>query len=271
LEVLSKSGFSVRDAGSDKKGGRNDLVQNLGTYKDICNTMQKFITAIKTELSKKHGTFIDDSRAALWVRDILLYGKPSTRFINPTNNIVLKFEDISAANQMAFLKFLINFAYLLFGCEVQRNPASLITHQMALDLIIAGKMTWEKAIADPANANNCGGGALPMTMGSYKKEKLTNDDLEKKSSKSASAPVGTARLIHQRYNVFSIKKWVYEGKASGTSPSKHRHIKEFIKREHAIVRDWIFFKSKQKGVSEKEFNLENEVRESLKIWYPQAK
>jgi hypothetical protein len=254
-----------------KKFGRNDLVENLSTYKNIYGTMKKFIDRITEALAKKNGTSVSDYEMAFWIRDILLYGKPVIQFTNVNNNANLKFEDIPNSDQKIFLKFLINFAYLLFGCEIQRNPACLIIHQMALDLIIARKMTWENAIADPQYENHCGGGALPMTMGSYKKEKLPSST-EKKVPKESSLPVATARMMHQRYNLFSVKKWTYEGNSSSTSPSKHGHIKEFIKREHGIVRDWILFKSEQKKHMNKDFNLEKEIGDSLqKEWYPSKK
>lgn len=51
--------------------------------------------------------------------------------------------------------------YLLFGCEVIKNPAALIHHNMALDLIEAEQLNWED-LAE--NAPMLGGGAIQKAM-----------------------------------------------------------------------------------------------------------
>jgi hypothetical protein len=244
-----------------KNCGRNEMVLNVDTYKKINDQIGLFTNKIKSSPGKNDGGLISDAIIATWVRNILLSGKPTTFRVIPNTRRKLDFDDFPNEYKELFLKFLISFTYLIFVCEVQRHPSSLIIHQMVLDLIESNKMTWQQAIADPKFVNSFGGGAMPMTMSKYAVE----DDKRKSST-----PVANARLIHERFNCYATKKWMHEGEpSSSTSLQKKTEIAAFIKRERNVVKRWSSLKEEENKHKGTEFELNREISVSIKTkWYP---
>lgn len=208
------------------KGARNDQVSNLETYGRINSELIDLRVLINRDLKIK----LNDGLIATWIREIVIKGEPARclLFLGPDGGQI-GFNNIPNNLKNRFLKFLINLSYLLLGCEVQRNPASLVIHQMALDLIEAGELTWTQALSDNANEKNFGGGAMPMTMGGYKKVD---------GKKATAHPVSCARALHDHYGLFAVKPWRYDGESSRETANN----KELLKRENHLVKHWFSFK-----------------------------
>lgn len=232
------------------KGARNDQVNNLETYARINTTLLELKKNINNNL--KDIPKINDPLIARWIREIANQGKlTSKRTVAGQNET--SFENIPEEFKKIFLKFIVNFSYLLLGCEVQRNPASLVIHQMALDLIDEKQLTWTQAISDSENEKNFGGGAIPMTMGGYKKI----DD-----EKATAHPVSCARALHTYYGNFAVKSWRYDGEDSTKKPNNM----ELVKRESQLVISWLtFYKLHDKPLEEKITAIEQAINTR---WYP---
>lgn len=247
---------------------RTDIVINLETYKGIHTALNDFKVNINHDM--KDRPKISDALVAAWVRDILLTGTPSTPRVKTKGlaELTTKFEDIPPRFQKTFLKFLVNLTYLLFGCEAQRNPSSLIIHQMMLELIEAKELTWTQAIANQALANNCGGGEMPMSMGKY----VSGKNAKGGDIKVSSEPVSCARTLHRYYGLFALKPWRYDGKGTkDNSPDTQdfKHTCELVRRENAIVKKWFALKKlDDKPTEEKIQAIQTTIEEK---WYPRPK
>ena len=82
---------------------------------------------------------VDDVDIAFWIRGIIS-GKSIVQngaLVCCDNISVLAINQFEKLTEKMIAK-LIKITYLLFGSEVMRNPASLIHHQMIIDLIIMG-------------------------------------------------------------------------------------------------------------------------------------
>lgn len=242
------------------KGARNDLVINLETYARINEDLNNQRQKINKSLEKLKITSLDDSIIACWIRDILTTSTPKHCSFSATGE-VLKFSKIPSKYQGAFLKLLLNLTYLLFGCEVQRNPASLICHQMMLDLIRSTNkdyhLSWTKALSDRENEKNFGGGAMPMSMGAYKK----NDD-----KKASAHPVPSARVLQKHYGLFAVHAWRYDGEQASESITNKEHntTRELIARERNLVERWLA----DKGLADKPIDEQiDAVEQQVSKWY----
>ena len=67
------------------------------------------------------------------------------------------------AHRESLLKLAVAFITLFFGVEGERNPASFITHQMILDLVISGK-SWKTVLTNSNIDDGYIGGLAAMTM-----------------------------------------------------------------------------------------------------------
>lgn len=95
--------------------------------------------------------------------------------------------------------------YLLFGCEVIKNPAALIHHNMALDLLSAGKMKWGEDMID----------ITPMlSSGSIKK----------------------AMALNEHYTNFMPHPYLYQEKNDFSFKD------QLVRREARITENWLELK-----------------------------
>lgn len=104
--------------------------------------------------------------------------------------------------------------YLLFGCEVIKNPAALIHNNMVLDLVNAGRLSWDEAAVEK----------IPMSEAKIIKQ---------------------AVKLNSFYTDFTPHKYSYDGKYGDVEISD---VATLIEREGAIVKEWLQLKLGQ-GVS----------------------
>jgi hypothetical protein len=161
------------------KGKRKDETLELGGYKVVYEIIEK----IKFNLNKYIDRKVTDKDIAFWIRSII-----NGKLIVQDGALVRSDKSVLAINQFKKLPDkmvaqLIKITYLLFGSEVMRNPASLIHHQMMIDLILDGMMTWKEAL------NGDDGGEMPMSM------------------KNA---VASARILHKRFLPYMPHPYYYD-------------------------------------------------------------
>lgn len=97
--------------------GREDWVDNAGSYQSIYSKINKF----KQYFNHVYPNLgIDDTDFAIWIRQIA-NAQPLSKV--DTNECQLKISDRENLKD-----FLVGLTYLLMGCEVTRNPASLPIH-----------------------------------------------------------------------------------------------------------------------------------------------
>ena len=127
------------------------------------------------------------------------------------------------------LKDLAKITYLIFGCEVVRNPAALIYNHMALDLIKGEIISWEEAlnseIRKKGDKNEADGGMMPMTM------KLA---------------VLAARNLHNQYGKFLPTEYSYDRHLQKTS-----RYEELLEREYNLIFQWTYNKNPDKWLYKK--------------------
>lgn len=117
-------------------GSRTDYVEietqgNSGAYKNIAMTIEN----IKQKLN------ITDKQIAQWIR----------KTFKGEAEIYASLESIKAGQKEELGEFITALTYLLFSTEAVRNPASLIIHQMMLDLITQNKLTFLSAFTHLEN------------------------------------------------------------------------------------------------------------------------
>lgn len=119
---------------------------------------------------------------------------------------------------------LIKITYLLFGSEVMRNPASLIHHQMMIDLIIDGIMTWKDALHSKRK---------PKIK---KKNKQESDGGE--MPKSMKEAVASARILHNRFLPYMPHPYYYDPLEAADDDNAAAREGELLDRENAIYEKW---------------------------------
>lgn len=182
---------------------RSALVDNGGNYKEIYDELLK----ITNEL-RKHHLPCDGAILASTLRD-LLQGKTDT-------DILLKLpEEI----REYVIERLSTITYLLFGCEVARNPASLIIHQMALDLVIAKKTTWHALLAASPPY-------LPMAAG---------DSIERAREMNL--------FFTQFNNNVAYYTYDYSKEFDACKKNNFSSMNLLYQAETRLIRDWLKFKN----------------------------
>lgn len=216
---------------------RTDLVLRLGSYADI----DKMIDDIKQNYSS-----VNDAKIAELVKENL------SRF-SPTAPIAIDQE----------VKDFVNaFTYLLFGPEVVRNPASLITHQMMLDLIIDAKK-------DDGTAAYC-----------WKNFLAGESPLMPMAPKGATQ---AARVIS--FKLKSYVPWSYQypgpgsdGKEAASNATSGRgnegsgaktSSQQLLKSEGNLLENWLKLKKYKQLESEKDrtIAIAKFLIEQIKSWY----
>lgn len=120
--------------------GRNDLVFDLENYPAIAKKIKNILIKVNFYLNNAKQKPISDAEIAQALRNILNSDPMPLSYVEKKQEKEILLPD---EIKKPLFRFLSNLAYLLFSTEVARNPASLIIHQMMLDLIIAGKRSFE--------------------------------------------------------------------------------------------------------------------------------
>jgi len=194
------------------KGKRNDETLELGGYKVVYNNIEE----IKLNLNKYEDRKVTDGDIAFWIRSII-----NGKSIVQDGALVCSDKSVLAINQFKkltemMIAQLIKITYLLFGSEVMRNPASLIHHQMMIDLILDGTITWKDALDSELTweAPYCyDGGEMPMSM------------------KEA---VASARILHKRFLPYMPHPYYYDPLEVVAAAKEG----ELLHRENAIYDNW---------------------------------
>ena len=234
------------------KGNRKDETLELGGY----TTVNELIEAIKNNLNKNRvEAYLDvtDGDIASWIRSII-NGKP----IVQNGALVCRDENVPAINQFKkltdkMIAQLIKITYLLFGSEVMRNPASLIHHQMMIDLILVNKMTWKDAL--------------------HSKRKIKIKKTEKEESDGGEMPmsmkeaVPSARILHNRFLPFMPYPYYYDPLEADDDDNAARED-ELLDREHAIYEKWFTDYMKMPNrITLFEDTDKQVLSEAVKRWY----
>ncbi len=181
--------------------GRKDLVEGLGSYDKV----YELIKQIKSHCSKE-GAAITDETIAQWLRNIF-QGTVPTFNSSKIDTLLLQHK-------------LQSITYLLFGCEVTRNPAMGVINQMLLDLILAKQMTFAEAFVGSDAADN----------------HLKQPKLMPMSPKGA---VAVARTLHAAYKEAMPHPYQYPGITDSDQRSSTFNHEDMIKYEAQIVRSWL--------------------------------
>lgn len=181
--------------------GRKDLVEGLGSYDKV----YELIKQIKNYGTQK-AMCISDETIAQWLRSIF-QGNTPTLSGRKMDILVLQHK-------------LQSLVYLLFGCEVTRNPAMGVINHMLLDLILAKQMTFAEAFVGSDAADNC----------------LNQPRLMPMSPKGA---VAVARALHTSYKDVMPYPYQYPGVVDNEQRSATFNREDMIKYEAQIVRSWI--------------------------------
>lgn len=200
-------------------GKRNDETLELAGY----NVVYDLITWMKKNLNEhrveERYLEVTDKVIASWIRDII---EDKDVVLTRNDGTVVEIKKFKKLTDMMVAQ-LIKITYLLFGSEVMRNPASLIHHQMMIDLILDGMMTWKDALDSKrkikikkTNKVESDGGEMPMSM------------------KEA---VASARILHKRFLPFIPHPYYYDPLEDDDAAAAARE-EELRRRENAIYEKW---------------------------------
>ena len=238
-------------------GGRKDLVINLANYENIYLELREKTSLISNILTEAGEKPIHVKDSAHWILAILMHDSEKVLTTQEGEKIQLRRRD-----EEKILKFLINLTYLIFGCEVARNPSALIIHVMMLQLIANNQLSWQGALNKKVKTGQgtvthhtrhiqYGGGEMPMSMGSYEEEHTGED---KKTKKKRGEPVLCARMLQDHYGTFAIKSYRYPGNRLPDSDEAQGKINELAKREKSLVNKWLI------AVKKSDHNIKKEIQ-----------
>jgi hypothetical protein len=211
--------------------GREDWVDNAGSYQSIYSKINKF----KQYFNHVYPNLgIKDADFAIWIRQIA-NAQPLSKV--DTNECHLE-----VSERESLKEFLVGLTYLLLGCEVTRNPASLPIHQMMLDLIIAGGLTWEDAFTNNnVESKEIKGGRMPM---------------------SPDGAIAAGRKLHSIFNSYLLHYYSYDGT---NKTAKEYTIKDMIERESYILDGWWKYIIKGSSLANIE-DIKRKIEQSMKGW-----
>jgi len=119
---------------------RTEVVKDVGTYATVAEEMGNLLKLINEDLYRifrNYHTEVCDADLASWIRAVF-DGESLDRlwvvYVDAEDDEYLPALDASLMDDVK--SRLVSWTYLLFGCEVARNPAALLQHHMMLDLII---------------------------------------------------------------------------------------------------------------------------------------
>lgn len=205
-----------------KHGSRTDLVENLANYKEIADTLTTLRENINKKLAAAHQSKIGDRALAKAIKSIV-QGEGFSQLLRIDGTVA----PLEPGDFKVLRKHLVNLTYLLFGTEAVRNPSALVLHPLLLDLVIDGTMSWKKALSHAEYETQYGGGMMPMSMGSYKKEGS--------DKKQTAEPVPCARALQDAYA--DVLPWAY--RYPGEAQKNEEKTSELIRREEALAKTWV--------------------------------
>lgn len=207
--------------------GRMDMVLGLGNYEDV----YAYINDIKLYFAEI-GKPIQDKNIAEWMISILNGNLPELATVS---------ED-----KIEILGKLQAITYLIFGCEVARNPAMLIINCMLLDLIRhSDKWTFEEALVG-RNTNGRLNSLRRMPM-------------------APEGAVSAARALEEKLQKTMPYRYSYQGicDEAGTET--------MIKQEATIVREWFALKgvAPSKKIEKNTLPgwLLERIKEEFEVWF----
>lgn len=212
-----------------------------GAYASLYQTLSNDV--IKKFNVKYPNHRINDKTIAQWVRE-----KLAGEAFALEDELDIARLDVDKLNQ-----FITDFTYLLFGCEVARNPASLVMHQMMLDLILSEKLTWAACLTEESPK-------MPMAMG---------------------GAVQAARRSHEDFKNYLPWAYKYEGEANAQQRDqllsqenelfeqwlKHKNINPEFAQEALLIacKDWygIDMRSVMYGITKQQGKIRNPAEHIL--------
>lgn len=218
-------------------GSRSDYVDietqgKGGAYKNIASTIMN----IKSKLQ------IGDKLIAQWILDTLKSKQDIfSKYYNPKQESELK-------------EFISTLTYLLFGTEAVRNPASLIIHQMMLELIISSNKDWTFLKVFTTDDGETSGGKMPMSQ-----ERIKNPDV---------GAVDVSRFMHKVFQ--TTMKYSYDKAPINPVFSRnnlaYKFLQKMINLEATVIKDWMYLKKVNIEDNDKT-KLYEELLEACEMWY----
>ncbi|MFN8770534.1 MAG: hypothetical protein ACK5Z5_09145 [Neisseriaceae bacterium] len=195
---------------SNQRGSRKDMVDNAGSYKEVSS----ILIGYKNYFNEIIPEFINDSLIATWIKEIIRGEDELTKIDEGYYKMMFDKHKVNKLKEK-----LVGITYLLFGCEVARNPASIPIHHMMLDLIIDGRLSWSDALTATSNNNLGNGGRMPM---------------------SAKGAIAAGRRLNSKFA--SYLPWAYN--YPGSDKDSESGITDFdmVARECWILFEWLELK-----------------------------
>ncbi|MBN8828102.1 MAG: hypothetical protein J0H68_05285 [Sphingobacteriia bacterium] len=204
-----------------KSYSRSDIVEinktaNSGSYSGI----NKVIENIKINYE------VDDKQIAKWIRQALK---------GEGLKIIESLNGFNSHNKNRLAGFINSLTYLLFGTEVVRNPGSLITNFMLLELIEAKKMTWDQAFEKQM---------MPMAIENA---------------------VPAARWMHKNYQ--TAINYSYDYTNENFSAENAQELNKLITLEANILSKWLLLKGIKLKEGIDQLKIINIIIENVSDWY----
>jgi len=150
-------------------------------------------------IKERSGLVVEDKTIARWIRSTL-HGEPVDKLKDEEEKFL---KEVMPDVQSFVKENLHSFVVLLFGCEVSRSPAALISNSIMLNEIEEGGKTWKNFFKERK---------MPMSM---------------------KGAIRAARVLHKEYDRFMPYHYKYEGligKGDGEA------LKE---KESLLMRTWL--------------------------------
>ncbi|MCD6026950.1 MAG: hypothetical protein K0R08_1469 [Solimicrobium sp.] len=112
-------------------------MDSAGSYLEISKVLEGY----KSYFNAIIPHFIDDSLIALWIKEIISGSDKLSKIDDPYYKMMCDHFRIDNLKVK-----LVGVTYLLFGCEVARNLASIPIHHMMLELIINKELSLKDAL-----------------------------------------------------------------------------------------------------------------------------
>jgi hypothetical protein len=202
---------------------RKAKVVNGGSYEEYYNELMQ----LKNYLN------VDDKTIARWIKNIF---QGSFDFKN-----IEQLKNTTSEEQSIIVERLGALTYLLFGCEVARNPASLLIHHMMLDLIIGHqkKYTWHGFF--------CGNKTIKLPM-----------SISEEKDNIAQARTTNVLFSKSKYQFFPYR---YDDSNDSSSPLP------LLQAEEKVIKLWL---KDYMHISDKDISLNDLasiISESSKEWF----
>jgi hypothetical protein len=198
-------------------------VNGLGTYPEISKEL---------EVLAQGSGGLSNAQLAQGMQELIQTGKlPDALAAQPG-------EDLNTRKQKKKLqKKLTRLTWLMFGTESQRNPATIATAPMTLELIAKGKMDWKEAFDSRPQIEDGkfvgGGGAFPMSMqDAVPASRRVDADANPQTFPKRPGGVGTAETANElrQREIDLVVRWVNQIGIQGgeINANDEQAIRDFI-------------------------------------------